>query len=168
MKTIASDIGRAGSVRRKLGRRAGSAAVAMALAGAGLITGTGQAHASGTWINGWSTVSTPFRCTVGSDESTDFCLYYNSGAEGAIWVSQSGKVYSVWDYHFRNDGYGSNGAGAAVWHDAASVEAAVGGCAVGVYSGTSFTGDANYVPSGRGGNLTSTVKNKEESIGVAC
>ncbi|MFD8754624.1 hypothetical protein ACFV0O_27105 [Kitasatospora sp. NPDC059577] len=168
MKTIASDSGRAGSVRRKLGRRAGSTAVAVALAGTGLITSTSQAHASGTWINGWSTVSTPFRCTVGSDEATFFCLYYNSGAEGAIWLSSSGKVYSLGGEYFHNDGYGSNGAGAAVWHDAASVEAVEGGCAVGVYSGAWLTGDANYVPAGRGGNLTSTVKNKEESIGAVC
>ena len=155
-----STVGRTGAAVRRI-------AIAMTVAvasGATLFTGAGQAQADSSWSNGWDTYSDPFRCTVGSDEATYFCMYYNSGAEGAIWKSQAkAQNFYVYGTTFQDDGYGSNGAGVSVANNAASAENDSFTSTLAVYSNWNETGDVTYIPAGRGGNLSSYVKNADGS-----
>ena len=152
--------------KASLTRRLTYTVAALAMAGAGLLTGVGTAQAQESTINGWNTYSDPFRCTVGNDEPTFFCLYYNSGANGAVWKSHYHQG-NVWGETFSSDRYGSNGAGQRVWHNAASVEND-SWCSLAVYSSSVNYGDVNWVPAGRGGNLTTALKNKEEFLRLGC
>ncbi|MEV7930552.1 hypothetical protein [Kitasatospora sp. NPDC088779] len=155
-------------------RRLAVGTAVLAVAGTSLITSAGGAQANPivgdnpTWINGWSTYSDPYRCSTGSDSATFWCLYYNSGAEGAVYKSnyqydRMNAPYAV----FQSDRYGSRGAGQRTWHNAASVENPTS-CNLGVSTQAPMLGDTNWVPPMRGGNLTNAVKNKNEAAGVYC
>jgi hypothetical protein len=136
--------------------------VATAAAAAVLVGGT-SAGATGTLLNGWSTVSTPHRC-YGS------CLYYHAGALGAIYEYDAGAPGSLagqtfWDDHA---GYGTNssqGAGQAVSSNAGSMESGYNNCDVTTWVGA-YTGDYNWVHALRGGSLTTTLHNHETYLGL--
>ncbi|MFJ6773217.1 hypothetical protein ACIQOV_20070 [Kitasatospora sp. NPDC091257] len=144
-------------------------AAALAVAATSVVTGSTAAHAStSTTISGWNTYSDPWRCTTGSDDPTFWCLYYNSGAEGAVYKSNYREDRMAAPYgYFQADAYGSRGAGQRTWHNAASVENSAG-CNLGIFTEYGSFGDANWVPPYRGGNLTSAVKNKNEWAGIYC
>ncbi|MFE7529884.1 hypothetical protein ACFU7Y_29830 [Kitasatospora sp. NPDC057542] len=162
------------TMRSRLTSRARKAlltAAALTVASSALIAGAGQAQAASSWSNGWGTYSNPFRCTNGNDgEAVYFCLYYNSGANGAVWKSP----YRLWNFNrtwtapFERDQYGSNGAGQRVYHNAASAENDTNNCNLGVYSNWNTDGDVTWIPPLRGGNLNSYVKNKNESAALTC
>ncbi|MFD9598605.1 hypothetical protein ACFWA9_38385 [Kitasatospora sp. NPDC059973] len=148
------------------------AAAALALTAAGATAGAGQAQAASVWSNGWDTYSAAIRCTVGSDEATLFCLYYSPGANGAVWTTNYDQTnfratYPTgfsWEVpKFRSDRYGSAGAGQQVLRDAASAENGTSHANLAVFSGLLFNGDVTWIPPGRGGNLSSYLRNKNES-----
>ena len=152
-------------------RRTLLTAAALTIASTGLIAGAGQAQAASSWSNGWGTYSDPFRCTYGSNgEAVYFCLYYNSGANGAVWKSPytQWNFTAQWTAPFESDQYGSSGAGQRVYHNAASAENDTNSCNLGVYSNWNTDGNVTWIPPLRGGNLNSYVKNHNESAKLSC
>ncbi|MFF2618565.1 hypothetical protein [Kitasatospora sp. NPDC058046] len=144
-------------------------AAVLAVAATSVVAGSTAAHASSvSVISGWNTYSDPWRCTTGSDSATFWCLYYNSGAEGAVYKSNYRQDRMAAPYgYFQADAYGSRGAGQPTLHNAASVENSAG-CNLGVYANYGALGDVNWVPPYRGGNLTTALKNKNEWAGIYC
>ena len=149
------------STRRRLAVTAASVAVAATA----LLTGAGEASATNTTVSSWGTWESPVRCIDSSGASVVMCLYYNSNAGGAI-----DKKYdtvqdgTISDTFWATDQYGSAGNGQNVRNNAASVENASYGT-IGVWTSPWFYGDSDYIPGGRGGNLTWNVKNNEASWG---
>ncbi|MFI2208007.1 hypothetical protein ACH47Z_46880 [Streptomyces sp. NPDC020192] len=122
----------------------------------------GEANATSTNIDYWSTDSAPVRC------SKALCLYYNSGAEGAIFYNGMAgadylRYFSFWDDHTAGVN-SSNGAGQEVDNNAASAENGSVNCGEAIYVNSAGYGDSNVLDPGRGGNLTSNLKNNEASL----
>lgn len=149
-----------------VGRRLATGAAALAIAGTAVLTGTSPASADTvTWINGWSTWSNPVRCKDSNGVSVTLCIYYSPGAEGAMTMEYDLQDGVIDETFWKKDAYGSAGYGQKVRNNAASVENATGST-IGVWVYPWFYGDANYVPGGRGGNLTPNLRNNEASWGM--
>ncbi|MFJ3787091.1 hypothetical protein [Kitasatospora sp. NPDC090091] len=150
---------------KSAGRRLATGAAALAVAGTTMLTGAGQANAAVTTINGWSTWSSPVRCQDSNGATVTFCIYYSPSAEGAMAMEYSLQDGQIDETFWKKDQYGSAGYGQKVRNNAASVENA-SSSTIGVWVYPWFYGDANYVPAGRGGNLTSNLRNNEASWGM--
>ncbi|WP_037857618.1 peptidase inhibitor family I36 protein [Streptomyces sp. NRRL S-340] len=142
--------------------RLGTAAAA-SLALVGVLAG--QSSATSDRIDGWNTNSAPVRC--GTTSPYFFCLYYSPGAEGAVWKSRSNAVRNLSGATFYDDGYGSAGAGQPVRNNAASAENASSACNVGIWYSPDYQGNSNWLSPGKGGNLTSYLRNNEASIAIS-
>ncbi|MGW0766373.1 hypothetical protein [Streptomyces sp. NPDC002676] len=146
---------------KKIAARAGLVGAAAVMAMSGL---AGQASADSANISSWNTDSSPARCTG----SYSFCLYYSPDAEGAMWATSSDAVSNLSGATFHDDGHGSAGAGQGVRNNAASAENAdnYAFCNVGIWVYPGFTGNSNWLSPGKGGNLTSWMRNNEASIAI--
>ncbi|WP_052443345.1 hypothetical protein [Streptacidiphilus neutrinimicus] len=144
---------------KNMGRR-----VAMVGTTAALMVGVlaGEAGATSTNIDSWSTSTAPVRCAKA------LCLYYSPNAEGAIWQNGEAGAGDLGYWSFANDNApGSNsgaGAGQGVRNNAASAENGATNCSMGIYVYPNSTGDSNVLDPGRGGNLTSNLRNNEASV----
>ncbi|MFI6843587.1 hypothetical protein OG535_12360 [Kitasatospora sp. NBC_00085] len=151
---------------KSTGRRLATGAAALAIAGTTMLTGAGPANAdSVTTINGWSTWSNPVRCKDSNGAYVTLCIYYSPGAEGAMTMEYTVQDGEIDGTFWKQDQYGSAGYGQKVRNNAASVENA-SNSTIGVWVYPWFYGDANYVPAGRGGSLTSNLRNNEASWGM--
>jgi hypothetical protein len=148
-------------VARKLAIRA----AALGMAGAGLLTGAGQAQAASANISSWDTYSAPVRCTS-TQITVYYCLYYSQGANGAVWRGIETSTPTISGI-FYDDGQGSAGVGQGVRNNAASAENASLNCNVGIWVFPYYQGDSNWLSPGRGGNLSANLRNNEASI-AAC
>ncbi|MGW6915841.1 hypothetical protein ACWGB8_18800 [Kitasatospora sp. NPDC054939] len=147
------------------GRRLATGAAALAIAGTTMLTGAGPANAdTATWINGWSTWSNPVRCKDSNGAYVTVCIYYSPDAEGAMTMEYTVQDGEIAETFWKKDAYGSAGYGQKVRNNAASVENATNST-LGVWVYPWFYGDVNYVPGGRGGNLTPNLRNNEASWG---
>ncbi|MFJ4679150.1 hypothetical protein [Kitasatospora sp. NPDC088783] len=148
----------------RLTRRLATSAAVGTIAAASLLTGVGQASASSTTVNGWSTWSNPVRCKDSNGATVTMCLYYSPNAAGAFTMGYSMYDSTISETFWKTDYIGSAGYGQAVRNNAASVENA-GYSTLGVWVSPWFTGDSNLIPGGRGGNLTPRLRNNEASWG---
>ncbi|GLX49694.1 hypothetical protein Shyhy01_26440 [Streptomyces hygroscopicus subsp. hygroscopicus] len=122
----------------------------------------GEASATSTNIDYWSTSTAPVRC------ARAMCLYYSPGAEGAIWQNGLSGAYDLGYWSFYDDhapnSNSSAGAGQAVRNNAASAENGSVNCTMSIYVYPGGYGDVNVLDPGRGGNLTSGMRNNEASV----
>jgi len=147
----------------KLRKNTGRLMACAALAAGSVAAGATAASATSANISSWNTDSSPVRC--GTTSPYDFCLYYSPGAEGAVWKSTSAAVPNLSGHTFSNDGHGSAGAGQQVRNNAASAENATE-CNVGIWYSTDYSGNSDWLSPGKGGNLSSWLRNNEASIAV--
>ncbi|GAA2267058.1 hypothetical protein GCM10010430_60270 [Kitasatospora cystarginea] len=146
-------------------RRLTAIAASLAVAGTVLLTGAGEASATSNTISSWSTWSSPVRCHDSEGAYVTLCLYYNSNANGALTKEYSTQDGSINETFWATDQYGSAGYGQQVKNNAASAENA-SNSTIGIWTSSWFYGDVNYLPAGRGGNLTWNLKNNEASWGI--
>jgi hypothetical protein len=151
---------------RNAARRLAAGLGALAIAATTLLTGASQASAD-TTVNSWGYREWPLRCADTNGTQVWICLYYSTDANGAIYMGEGSSAESAINGTFRADSFGSAGAGQGVRNNAASMENPTW-CTDAVYVSPSYLGDANFVPAGRGGNLTWTLRNNEASWMSIC
>jgi hypothetical protein len=143
-------------IRKRIKATAAAVAMAAAAAGGAVALAAAPAHATGWNINGWS------ESACSNRYGDNYCLWYSPGGGGGGWGSTARE--SDLDYGQTFNIGGGAGLGAGVWRDAASMSNGTSNCHVAVWTGIGETGDVDWLNAGYGGNLTSALRNQNESI----
>ena len=134
-----------------------TAALGAAALGGAMVAPPAQATSGN--ISSWTSSAA---CGPGSPYY--FCLYYHTNATGGRFADATyAAISNLSGYTFS----GSDGDGQPVRNNAASVQNGSTYCNVGIWYGTDFTGNSNWLNPGKGGNLTSYLANKEASIAIS-